>query len=146
MIGIDFRPATPADWLEIEDLLMRHHLPSAGAKEHLQHFLVGRNAAGILAGVAGMEYYGEVALLRSVAVAWRKRGVGTDLVRRILNQAAKDGIQQVALLTTTAADYFPRFGFRVVNRAELPVALQASAEFQGACPDTAVAMVLDLKH
>lgn len=146
MIGIEFRPATLADWLEIEDLLMRHRLPTASAKEHLRHFLVGRNSAGILAGVAGMEYYGHVALLRSVAVAWRKRGLGTDLVQRLLDQAAKDGIRQVALLTETAADYFPRFGFRVVRRDELPSALQASAEFQGACPDTAVAMLLDLNQ
>ncbi len=146
MIGIEFRQANPADWLEIEDLLMRHRLPPAGAKDHLQHFVVGRNSASILAGVAGIEYYGDVALLRSVAVAWRKRGLGSDLVRRILDQAAKDGIRQVALLTETAAEYFPRFGFRVIRRDELPPALQASAEFQGACPDTAVAMLLDLNQ
>ena len=49
------------------------------------------------------------------------------------------GLREVFLLTTSAADYFPRFGFVRLNRREVPSDIQASALFQ-ACPRTAVAM------
>lgn len=114
MTGIEFRAATSADSLQIEDLLMRNLFPSAGVKEHLNDFVLCRHSAGVLVGVAGMQYYGQVALLHSmvVATAWRKRRIGTCLLQRQLDRAARDDIRQVALLTETAAGYFARFGFR----------------------------------
>ena len=48
------------------------------------------------------------------------------------------------LLTTTAEDYFPRFGFEVIDRSEADERLKESAEFRGACPDSAVCMRLSL--
>jgi amino-acid N-acetyltransferase len=47
----------------------------------------------------------------------------------------------VALLTETAAGWFPRFGFHPVDRAALDPALAASAELAGACPATAQAFL-----
>jgi amino-acid N-acetyltransferase len=44
----------------------------------------------------------------------------------------------VALLTETAAVYFSQLGFTLVDRAELPSALEASMELRGACPRSAV--------
>lgn len=139
------RRATPADWPQISRLLAAAKLPLAGAQEHLSGFLLAvRN--GTILGAGALEYYGEAALLRSVAVVapGRGRGIGTELVRRLLDQARARGVRQVVLLTTTAADYFPRFGFRPVSRDAVPAAVQASAEFQGACPDSATVMLLDL--
>ena len=49
------------------------------------------------------------------------------------------------LLTTTAADFFLRFGFRPINRAEFPLITQASVEFQEACTASATAMSLALE-
>jgi amino-acid N-acetyltransferase len=62
------------------------------------------------------------------------------LVKTILERAAADGVEDVYLLTTTAADYFPRFGFTEASRSDAPEQLSASREFQGACPATAVLM------
>ncbi len=89
----------------------------------------------------------DVALLRSVAVvgAEEGRGVGEALVRRTLSTAAAQGVREVYLLTTTAAGYFPRFGFQVVERSALPAALEASTELRGACPASATAMRLTLE-
>jgi amino-acid N-acetyltransferase len=61
-------------------------------------------------------------------------------VEHILERAEKDGIEELFLLTTTAEDYFPRFGFTRTTRSAVPPAVKASAEFRGACPDTALVM------
>jgi amino-acid N-acetyltransferase len=142
MNQLQFRPATAEDWPAIASLLKRYNLPLEGAQAHLEHFLVALDATtGTLEGVAGLECYGDVGLLRSVAVAERQRGVGAALVERILEQARLSGLQQVVLLTTTAADYFLRFGFHRIERSEAPAAVHASQEFQGACPASATVML-----
>ncbi len=136
------RPAQTADWPAIADLLTRSDLPLEGARDHLPHFVIAEQSGQVI-GIAGVETYGAVGLLRSVAVdaAQRGQGLGEALVSRVLDDATAQGITQVALLTTTAMDYFPRFGFERVERARLPDELEASTEFQGACPETAVAML-----
>jgi len=138
------RPAQAADWPAIADLLARYALPLDGAQAHLDAFVVMVDAAGAILGVAGLERYGGVGLLRSVAVMEQGSGVGAALVRHLLDQARATGITQVVLLTTTAADYFPRFGFRRIDRQDAPAAVTASVEFQTACPASATVMLLDL--
>jgi amino-acid N-acetyltransferase len=99
-----------------------------------------------LAGCAALERYGASALLRSVATDTRSRGrgLGQALVRRIPDIAQGEGIRTVILLTTTADKFFPRFGFKVIAREAAPEAVKASAEFQGACPASAITMQLSL--
>jgi len=62
------------------------------------------------------------------------------LVEQLLERAEEAGIDELFLLTTTAEEYFPRFGFTRTTRAAVPDAVKSSAEFRGACPDTAVVM------
>ena len=95
-----------------------------------------------LSGAVGLEVYGDRALLRSAVVDAGRRGtgVGQDLVETLLQRARSRGVREVYLLTTTAEDYFPRFGFSTISRTEVAPAVRASEEFRGACPDTAVAM------
>ena len=70
------------------------------------------------------------------------RGIGKALVTALLARTAERKIGNVALLTTTAVDYFPRMGFTAVARDSLPEGVMASEDFKSACPDTATAMVL----
>lgn len=135
------RSATSGDAGTIEQLLTARHLPTAGVRDHLATFVVATRGESLL-GCAGMERYGEIGLLRSVAVAENVggRGVGAELVRAVLDRARTLGLRELYLLTTTAAGYFPRFGFERVGREALPSALQASEELRGACPASAVAM------
>lgn len=135
--------ASDHDWPAAAALLNAHHLPLAGALEHLPNFILARNGAGVH-GVVGLERYGETALLRSLAVADTGQGLGIALVHAALDAARAAGVKQVAALTTTAAAFFTRFGFRTVTRDDVPAAAHASAEFQGACPDSATALLLDL--
>ena len=100
-----------------------------------------------IVGTAALERHGPSTepaafLLRSVVVSQTHRGagVGRALVIEALasaDDAVAGGVATVALLTETADGYFDRFGFRQVDRAALPPALDASAELAGACPDTA---------
>ena len=81
-------------------------------------------------------------MLRSAVVApeYRGSGIGRRLVEQLLEHAEEAGIEELYLLTTTAENYFPRFGFTRTTRAAVPDAVKTSAEFRGACPDTAVVM------
>lgn len=145
MNSLHFRSASAEDWPAIASLLERYDLPLEGAQDHLEQFLLALDATtGELRGVAGLECYGDVGLLRSVAVAERHRGVGAALVERMLERTRSLGIWQVVLLTTTAADYFLRFGFHRIERREAPAAVHASKEFQGACPASATVMMRSL--
>ena len=146
MTSWTMRRATRHDWPEIAALLAAADLPLAGVDEHLPDFFLAFRG-DLLVGTSGLERYGDTALLRSVAVASTERGqgLGQALVRQALAHAASLGLRQVVLLTTTAAAFFPRFGFQPINRAEVPLAAQASVEFQEACPASAAALSLVLE-
>lgn len=135
------RPATAADLPAAEALLTRAALTTVGVSDWIDRFLVA-DEDGFIAGVAGLELYGDAALLRSVAVAdeCRGTGIGRALVERALDAAAAAGAADVFLLTTTAEHYFPRFGFTPVSRDAVSPPLLASAEFRGACPASATVM------
>lgn len=142
-----FRGATAADWPKIADHLTGAHLLLDGAEAHVSGFLLAFRGERLV-GTAGLERYGEAALLRSVAVAADERGtgLGQEIVRRLLDQAHAGGIRSVALLTLTAERFFPRFGFRQVSREDVPEAVTASVEFRGACPASSTVMLLDLSR
>ncbi len=139
------RAATAEDWPAIERLLGARDLPTAGARAHLGTFVVAAEGP-VVVGCAGIERHGDVGLLRSVAVAERlaEKGLGAAVVTALLERARGLGLRALYLLTTTAAGYFPRFGFETIPRASLPAVLEASEELRGACPASAAAMRLTL--
>ena len=135
------RKARKADLPAVERLLSGSSLPVDGVRDHFGDFIVAEGSNGI-EGAVGLEKYESVALLRSAVVSpeYRGTGVGRRLVEQALESAQEDGIDELYLLTTTAENYFPRFGFEATTRAAVPDELKASVEFRGACPDTAVVM------
>jgi amino-acid N-acetyltransferase len=145
MSALTFRSAASADWPRVAVLLEDAGLPLTGAEDHLSRFVLAFSN-GSLVGCAGLEAYGSCGLLRSVAVASseRSRGLGQQLVSRVLDHARAGGIREVVLLTETASAFFPRFGFEPITRDEAPEAVKASVEFRGACPASATAMRLRL--
>lgn len=145
MSGPVFDKATPSDWEAIRSLLAASKLPLDGARDHLHAFTVARDETGLLA-CGGLEVYGPVALLRSVAVAQRRQGqgLGKDVLAKLFANARLDGVATLVLLTDTAEPYFGRLGFKSVPRTSLPEAVMASAEFRGACPASSTAMTLAL--
>ena len=146
------RLATTDDRAAVERLLTASDLPTAGIAElfasHPEDFVVADDpqAPGELAAVAGLERCCDYALLRSVAVRpeWRRHGLGHELVRHVVDEAERRGLHALYLLTTTAADFYRRFGFRPVARAAVPAAIAGSPEFSSICPSTADCLALEL--
>lgn len=143
---VELRTAGAEDLPGVLSLLGRAALPTAGVADAFSHFIVAE-AGGKLVGVVGLELYGQSALLRSAAVeeSWRGSGVGRVLVERALDLARQQRIEDVYLLTTTAEQYFPKFGFACVSRDAVAEGVQSSIEFQTACPASAVAMRKSLR-
>jgi amino-acid N-acetyltransferase len=135
------RPAEPRDLPSVERLLTDSDLPLAGVRDNFGDFVVAE-ADGEIVGVAGLEVCCDDALLRSVAVRpeWRTRGVGRALVTRAISDAEARGIRALYLLTTTAEHYFPSFGFKKIERSDVPDAVRATHEFTVACPASAAVM------
>jgi amino-acid N-acetyltransferase len=140
-----FRQAVPKDWEAVRGLLGSSSLPIDGAQQHFANFLLAFED-GALAACGGLECYGDVALLRSVAVApsHRGKGLGRAVCGRLLARARQRNIRTVVLFTESAQDFFVQMGFEVVPRTALPEQVNVSEELRGACPATAIAMLRSL--
>jgi len=141
----DITPAAPADLPAILALLAASKLPRAGIEDHVASTLVARQEPGVV-GTAALELYGGAALLRSVAVATQVRGqgLGAALTVAALDLARRRGVRTVYLLTETAGQFFPKFGFTAITRAQVEPVVLGSLEFTTACPKSALVMVKQL--
>lgn len=139
----ELRAARPSDLASVEALLSANKLPLDGVAQALECFVVAEHD-GALVGVAGIEHCGagQHALLRSVAVseAWKGKGLGRALVTRAIRDAESRGAHALYLLTTTAEQYFPSFGFKPIARTAVPADVQSNVEFASACPASAIVM------
>jgi len=135
-------PAMADEREAIRTLLKQAELPSEDFAQHLHNFLTATQN-GSLAGAVGLEIYEESGLLRSLVVeaSYRGQGLGIELCEQIFAYAQSQGIKELYLLTTTAADYFPKLGFSLIDRDCVPPAIRTTAEFTSICPSTAVCMV-----
>jgi N-acetylglutamate synthase-like GNAT family acetyltransferase len=137
--------AVPADVPAVEALLAEAGLPIEGAREALELGVVGRDGQRVVA-AAAVERYGRAGLLRSVVVAASERGagVGRDVVAAAEAVALAAGIDELYLLTETAVAWFPRLGYRPVDRSAAAALVGASVEFTTVCRDTGIAMAKHL--
>jgi amino-acid N-acetyltransferase len=137
--------AVPSNAGDVRRLLASNDLPLDGVKDSMEDFIIAR-AAGRVVGCIGLERYGAQGLLRSAAVRkdLQGRGIGRALTDRLFELASSRGVETLYLLTTTADDYFARLGFQRIDRAQIPVEMNESAELRGACPASAVVMSREL--
>lgn len=134
--------ANPQDEGLIKELLAAYDLPYQDLTATLiENFLVLRNE-GNLVGCAGLEFYGDAALLRSVALrhSFRNKGLGARLLSEIERAAYGRRVRTLYLLTTTANGFFTRHGYETVDRSSAPETIRNSQEFQSLCPSTAICM------
>lgn len=92
-----------------------------------------------LLAIIGLELYGNVGLLRSLAVlpTSQQAGLGKRLVKHAESVAMQNGVEQLYLLTTTAESYFLQQGYNPTSRDDAPEAIKATSQFAGLCPDSA---------
>lgn len=133
--------AASDDRAAIIDLLESLYLPTVDLPVSLDNFVIAKETETIV-GSSGLELYSSVALLRSLAVAthWQGQGLNNLLYRASLDLAQEKGVAEIYLITTTAADFFLKQGFKKVERAEVPTAIQQTAQFTSVCPSSATIM------
>lgn len=137
MAPITIEPLVPS--AALVTLLSACDLPVADISPSGPARFFGVVAEDELIGAIGLEPYGEVALLRSLAVKpdYRSHGMGLALLAYAEQYAASHGIHAVYLLTTTAAPFFLAHGYHKAERATAPAAIQSTAQFSGLCPSVA---------
>jgi amino-acid N-acetyltransferase len=139
---IEIRRAGADDLATINALLTGDGLPIDGLADHVSTTFVARDA-GRIVGAAGLEIYEDGALLRSVVVdrASRGSGVGRQLIAAVERLARARKVPALFLLTTTAANYFPKLGFAAISRESVPAGVRRSVEFVSACPASAAVLM-----
>ena len=141
LLTMRIAPAEADDLEIIRGLLAANHLPTDDLASSTIGFIVARDDRAI-DGVVGIERFGDVGLLRSLAVRESARGggLGTRLVASLEAHATAEGLRELVLLTQTAAPLFARLGYGVIARDAAPGAVRRSAEFRSLCPASATCM------
>nr|WP_163327857.1 N-acetyltransferase [Desulfurobacterium thermolithotrophum] len=89
--------------------------------EHIRDFWVYEESGEILGVCALTIFWNDLAEVRSLAVDPKhlKRGIGTALVKKTLEEAKEFGIGRVFTLTYQVK-FFEKLGFKVINKNSLP--------------------------
>lgn len=138
---INLIKAETRDLMVIEELLKRNNLPYQDIKLiNVDLFLAYENSLFI--GIIGLEKFGEVGLLRSMAVKqeYRNKGYGTEICKTLMEYAKSEQISELYLLTCTAKEFFERNGFKVIERSTVPDKIKNTTEFSSLCPATAICL------
>jgi amino-acid N-acetyltransferase len=123
-------------------LLASARLPTEDLSDaHCEHFFFTGTREAPTA-LVGLELFGSVALLRSLVVSERARGIGAGsaLLRHAEQYASDCGVRTIYLLTTTAEKFFERRGFARADREAAPPAIRTTREFAGICPASSAFM------
>jgi len=136
-----------SDEKEIVKLLSQAKLPAQDLTlEKLKHFLVAKAKDGSVMGTIGVEFYQDVGLLRSLVVhpSYRGKGLGRRLTCEVESFAQQRSVKTLFLLTTTAAEFFPKLGYQVIQRDRAPASIAKTEEFKTLCPVSAVCLFKNL--
>lgn len=144
---ISYVSAVPSELGEVRRILRSAELPHADlTPASLETFLCAKSDSCLI-GVAGLETFGTIAMVRSLAVeaAFRGRGIGSELLLRIESLARNLRVDDLYALTLTIEQLLLRREYRGLPRADAPQAIQDTPEFRGLCPDSAALLVKTLR-
>ncbi len=152
-MSADLRPARIADVPAIQQLV--NHFADRGEMlprslselyENLRDYKVAEDNGEVIACCAVHVTWEDLAEVKSLAVRETRRrlGLGRQLVRACVEEARALGVPRVFVLTYIPA-FFARFGFRQVEKAELPQKVWSECIRCPKFPDCGeVGMILDL--
>ncbi len=114
-------------------------LPTDDLTEPGRSFFAYATVTGERVGYGGFERMGRDVLVRSLVVLphVRRRGIGDGMLALLLRRAFDKGGRDAWLLTTTAAPFFERAGFKPVERAIAPASVLATRQAASLCPASA---------
>jgi amino-acid N-acetyltransferase len=115
-MDIDIRKATPSDIRDIKKLLSFYSLDTEKVENNLPEFIIAVKD-GIKVGCACLDV-GDIVELRSIAMlpSYRNRGIGSELVRVVLNRAVE--ITDKVYLRTTSPVFFEKKGAHRLENEE----------------------------
>jgi protein-tyrosine-phosphatase/N-acetylglutamate synthase-like GNAT family acetyltransferase len=144
--GVTVSGAQDDDLVAVRELAARCELPVEGLTDQFPRGHVVARRGMEVVGAAGLELHDAAAVLRTVVVAQGERGtgLGVALTANRIVAARERKLDAIYLLTTTAADFYARFGFASFPRAEVPEAVARCPEFASICPSSAVCLRLAL--
>ncbi len=142
MDNYEFKNAIPKDLEKIIPLLSKYNLPTTDLDQNDMHNFLICTSENEIIGTIGLERYGEFALLRSLCVEeiHRNYGIGSILVNNIFKSLNSLALSSIYLLTTTADNFFFKFGFQKIDRSNAPPLIQQSRQFVNLCPSSAIFM------
>lgn len=139
------RKARETDLKEILLLLEKVDLPGDGVSGNLENFFVCTYCKTVI-GCVGLRIRGKSGLMRSLAVhpEHRGKGIGNVLIRKIFIYAKGKKISDMYLLTTTAEEYYVKYGFVRIQRDVVDLQMMEAPEFRSVCAQAAVCMRKEL--
>jgi amino-acid N-acetyltransferase len=140
----------PEIWRMLHDFADQDVLPRSMADLYSQvrEYFVYRGDHDHIIGIAALHiFWQDLAEIRSVAVLpkFQKKGIGSRLVRKCIEEADSLGLKKVFALTTRP-DFFKRLGFRQVPNDDLPKIIWSECKDCLKYPDKCneIPMLLDL--
>jgi amino-acid N-acetyltransferase len=140
----------PEIWRMLHDFADQDVLPRSMADLYSQvrEYFVYRKDNSPIIGVGALHIFWEdLGEIRSVAVLpeFQRAGIGSDLVKKCIEEAESIGLKQVFALTTRP-NFFKRLGFRKVRKEDLPPHIWSECinciKYPGKCNEAP--MMLDL--
>lgn len=140
----------PEIWRMLHDFADKDVLPRTMADLYSQvrEYFVYRGDHGPIIGMGALHVYWEdLGEIRSVVVRpdFQKRGIGSSLVKKCIEEADAIGLKKVFALTTRPR-FFERLGFRQVPNDELPRIIWSECKDCFKFPDKCneIPMILEL--
>jgi amino-acid N-acetyltransferase len=145
-LNMNIVPASQNSFSSAIELLKQNNLPTEDITPGTQLFVV-EDGNEVIATVA-VEYDYDDALLRSLSVSETKRGsgIGSELVSFIEDYVRRQGVRNMFLLTTTAADFFAKRGYKVIDRSNVPEFIQKTKEYSVICASSSTLMKKELNQ
>lgn len=116
-----YRRARPDDMPRMAALIASANLPPLFLEEFLGGF-VAADCRGEIAGVGGLEIYGETGVIRSVVVDERARdwGLGRAMSELLIADARSAGAAMLYLFTAEALAFWQHLGFEEIALDDWP--------------------------
>jgi amino-acid N-acetyltransferase len=133
-------PASQNSFSAAIHLLKKNNLPTEDLDPGKQLFVIEEDNKVV--GTVAVEYDYNDALLRSLSVSEEKRnsGIGKELVDFAEDYVQKQGVQNIYLLTTTAAGFFSKRGYKIIDRNEAPDFIKNTREYAVICSSSSAVM------
>lgn len=141
IVELNIQIAGQKNLTAVSHFLTKQNLPISDLLEENVSLYLAYDGQDLVATI-GLEKYGKIGLLRSLAVkeTFRNQQIADKMIKGLFEVCKSENIKMIYLLTTTAENYFLKKGFLPVEREVVPAVIRQTREFRSICPSSAVVM------